>query len=384
MKRKFLSISAASVVAAVTFALCSCGGADAVPADTAADTAAQPAVDADALQGPIIPDELKYDFDLSEYVTLPDHASPEIACTLLAVTDDDVDAAIESALNSAAEAQELADGAAGNGDRVTYDLTGVNAAGETVDEAKGRVNVIGSKIYLAGFGEQLIGMRAGDEKTFDYTFADDYFNSALAGQTVTYTVKMSKVERLSVPELEDYVAGLDIEGVTDVDSYRAYVRGTLEEAAEADNAQTKRDAVYDYLLNGTDISSFPQVPREYYIADCYRQVTSGAAAAATSEEEYIKSQYGSRDAYDQYAGEYAANKMIDDMIVLSLSREYGIEIDRGEYEKQMRYGFDNYASAMGVTDIAKFEKLYSYDLAMTILKMEVLDTVAAGASFVSE
>ena len=71
-------------------------------------------------------------------------------------------------------------------------------------------NNFGVKLGLATFGEafdtNVIGMKAGKEKTFKATFEDDFSNKDVSGKTVSFSVKVTEVREKTLPELtEEFV-----------------------------------------------------------------------------------------------------------------------------------------------------------------------------------
>ena len=64
---------------------------------------------------------------------------------------------------------------------------------------------IGSGSFVPGFEDQIIGMKAGEEKDIDITFPEDY-HKELAGKAVVFHVKLNKVTETIVPEQDDEFA----------------------------------------------------------------------------------------------------------------------------------------------------------------------------------
>ena len=115
---------------------------------------------------------------------------------------------------------EVTEGGAQKGDKLTLDYTAVltntelNAADFTILKGTDTAVIIGdtsSSINKSlptayskdnktakGFEEQLIGAKKGDELTITCIFADSFGTTLLQGQEVTYTVKVDKVERVTV------------------------------------------------------------------------------------------------------------------------------------------------------------------------------------------
>jgi len=93
------------------------------------------------------------------------------------------------------------------GDEVNFDFEGVKD-GEPVAgaSAKGQTLQLGSGQFIPGFEEEMIGLSAGDEKTFDIRFPQGYHEKSLADQVVTFKVKINTVTDLVLPEVNDEFA----------------------------------------------------------------------------------------------------------------------------------------------------------------------------------
>ena len=64
---------------------------------------------------------------------------------------------------------------------------------------------LGSHTFVPGFEEQLVGVKAGDEKDLDITFPEDYHKD-LAGKAVVFKVKVHEVKEKEIPALDDEFA----------------------------------------------------------------------------------------------------------------------------------------------------------------------------------
>lgn len=90
-------------------------------------------------------------------------------------------------------------------DEIWIDFVGTDEKGKPVKGADGKDYplLLGSKTFIPGFEDELLGKKAGDEKTFTLTFPKDYGVSAMRGQKVTFAVKVTKVKEVKLPELND-------------------------------------------------------------------------------------------------------------------------------------------------------------------------------------
>jgi trigger factor len=89
-------------------------------------------------------------------------------------------------------------------DQVMIDFKGTLDAKEFAgNEGKNVPLILGSRSFIAGFEEQLLGTRAGDELTIDVTFPEDYHVKDLAGQSVSFAIKVHSVSAPVLPEIDE-------------------------------------------------------------------------------------------------------------------------------------------------------------------------------------
>jgi trigger factor len=96
-----------------------------------------------------------------------------------------------------------------DGDELIIDFSGKDKKGDAVAGAEGKDYplVLGSKTFIPGFEEHLLGLKAVEKKEFTIPFPDDYGVAALAGQKVTFSVEVKKVSELKEPKADDEFAG---------------------------------------------------------------------------------------------------------------------------------------------------------------------------------
>ncbi len=144
-------------------------------------------------------------------VTLPDYKKIKVSKKTIIVTDKEVNEVVASLQTRAATRKEVAR-AAKDGDEVVLDFAGTDAkTKETIPGAEGKEYplVIGSKAFIPGFEQELIGLKAGDEKSFEIVFPKDYGQKSLQNKKVTFTVKLHKVQAMNLPKLDnDFVASI--------------------------------------------------------------------------------------------------------------------------------------------------------------------------------
>lgn len=140
-------------------------------------------------------------------IQMPNYTKAKKAKEAVKITADDVKDVLKNLQTRAATPKDV-DRAAKLKDQVIIDFKGVDAKGEPVAGAKGADHplALGSNSFIPGFEEEVVGLKAGDEKTFDIKFPKDYHSKELASAKVTFTVTAKKVQELVEPTMDDAFA----------------------------------------------------------------------------------------------------------------------------------------------------------------------------------
>lgn len=164
------------------------------------------------------------------------------------VRDEDVDTMLET-LRVRRKTWEDVDRAATAEDRVVVDFEGL-LEGESFEGGTGSevpVELDGGRM-IAGFEEGLLGATAGEERTLELQFPDDYHHQPLAGRPATFKVTVRSVQRSVLPEIDEELArSLGVEDGS-VETLRRDVRENMERELEDALRARRKQEVMDALL----------------------------------------------------------------------------------------------------------------------------------------
>lgn len=141
-------------------------------------------------------------------VQLADYKSIKLAKTKPSIEAKEVDEVIANLRKRGAIKEEV-ERAAKDGDETLIDFKGTDAkTGESIEGADGTEYplVLGSKSFIPGFEEELIGLKPGAEKTFEITFPADYGAPTLQNKKVNFAVNVITVSELKPAKLDDTFA----------------------------------------------------------------------------------------------------------------------------------------------------------------------------------
>lgn len=186
--------------------------------------------------------EFTFEITLYPVVTLGQYKGIEAEKPAVEITDEQVDAEIDSVRRRNARMITVEDRAAQMGDTANIDFDGY-LDGERFDggKAEGYALELGSNSFVPGFEEQIVGMKTGEEKDIDITFPENYVEN-LAGKAVVFKIKLNSITFPELPELDDEFAK-DVSEFDTLAEYKADVRARLEKSAQDQTESAFRTAV---------------------------------------------------------------------------------------------------------------------------------------------
>ncbi|WP_323764882.1 trigger factor [Marinovum sp.] len=161
--------------------------------------------------------------------------------------DDEVDEALKNLAETAQDFQARDEGAAAeDGDQVVFDFVG-KVDGEAFEggSAEDYPLVLGSGSFIPGFEEQLVGVKAGEEKDVTVSFPEDYQAEHLAGKEAVFSCTIKEVKAPVAAELDDELAKKF--GAESLDALKEQIRERLEAEYNGAARQVTKRALLDAL-----------------------------------------------------------------------------------------------------------------------------------------
>ena len=188
--------------------------------------------------------------DLGEITKLGTYKGVEVTKMSTEVTDEELDARIQTILDMNPEYVEITDRPAQEGDVVNIDFVGMKD-GEAFEggTAEGYDLELGSGVFIDGFEDGLIGASKGAELSLNLTFPEDYASADLAGQAVVFDVTVNSIEEKRDAVLdENFVQRMS--DFTTVEEFRDDTRADMEaEKVQQADTQLQNDALMAALEN---------------------------------------------------------------------------------------------------------------------------------------
>ena len=201
--------------------------------------------------------------------TLPDVPTPAIdALKLERLTVEGDDAAVDTQIAQLAQSQTRYEDAkkghkAANSDQVVIDFVG-KVAGVAFDGGTGQdmAVVLGSGSLIPGFEEQMIGVKAGDEKRLNVTFPKDYQAANLKGKAATFDIIVKSVKTAGETKIDDAFATQL--GLKDLDQLKGLIRDQQQQELNNLTRTHMKRRLLDQLATSHDFEVPPSmVDAEY-------------------------------------------------------------------------------------------------------------------------
>lgn len=352
MKKKYMAMLLAALVLSVT----ACGSKDTADAQTAAEDTDSAEEEADAEEAAdelLNYDPVLYEDLTSTIVSLAEYKGLTAVKTVQEVTDGDIQKEVRTIKKSYGELTDV-DREAEEGDVVVIDFTGY-VDGETSDSLQGTEYSLelGSGDFVPGFEDQLIGVKAGEDREVSLTFPEDYYED-MAGKDVVFDVHVHSVQSYVVEGWgDDFVReNLEYESIADME---AVIRQELEAQAEEDAAANFEYDLIESLLESCEYD-IQDADVEAYIDEMMGEYQAYASAMGTDLETFLQSYVGmTEEQLRELFRETAVFRVKMTLTFHDIAEQEGIEIGDEEYQEQV----NSLAEQYGYEDAADVEAVYS-------------------------
>lgn len=207
-------------------------------------------------------------FEVFPEVVVGDLAKAKIERPSLELADADVKKTIDVLLKQRATFEPVKR-ASKKGDKVNVSLS-ASIDGQQVESTgdQGIDLILGEGNRYPEFDDNLVGGKAGSEKTFEISYPADHNPQQLAGKTVVYEVKFNGVEQAKLPEVDaDFARSLGVED-GDVEKMQAEIKASLGQEVDKRVKARLKEQVFQVLLDNVEL----ELPRSLIDVEINRQM----------------------------------------------------------------------------------------------------------------
>ena len=255
---------------------------------------------------------------------------------IFTVTDDDVTKQLDALRERAAEYPEV-DRAAVDGDLLVTKIQATVEGENTPGDPRTTVIQIGGD-NIPGFDDQIIGLKAGDEKTFTLTYPEDFKVNELASKTVTFRIEVEAVRERALPEINDEFA-VKVSGgkTTTVDSLMTELRSDMVRELERSAVRDAQYKLIDQIVDNSEIN-FPPVLVEAEAEEDYKALLARLEQEQTSLESYLISVNKTREQFAEELTQTAQRRVTISLLLSEIARKENLGVTNDDLDAAIAEG----------------------------------------------
>ena len=231
---------------------------------------------------------------------------------------------------------------------------------------------IGSGSFVPGFEEQLIGMKAGEEKDIDITFPENYAPE-LAGKPVVFHVKVNEVKVKEVPAVDDEFA----KDVSEFDTLKE-LKADIKKKMTAERTEAAQRAFEDVLMAKVAEGVEAEIPHEMVELQAERmmeQFKQQLASQGIPFDQYLQMTGTTEADFRKQADGPAAEQVKMDLAVEAIIKAEGLEASDEDVENEMKSVAEKYG--MDLDTVKKY--LRPEDVKEQVIREKAVKVVADSA-----
>ena len=263
--------------------------------------------------------------DILPEVKLGDYKKLGVKKEAVKVEEKDVKEVLENIQNAYAESK-VAKKKAEMGDEVVIDFEG-SLNGEKFEggAAKDFKLGLGSKQFIPGFEEGIVGHESGDRFDLELTFPKDYHADKLAGKKTVFNVLLKQVNEIVKPALDDELAK-KCGPFKNVDELKADIKKNLESQNEIKSEEKFKDDLVNKLVEKSTVSA-PEIMVKDQLRVIRQDIEANAARQGLHFEDYLKQTGQTEEDWEKAAREIAEKRVKASLCLQILARDEKIEAD---------------------------------------------------------
>ncbi|MBS3649620.1 trigger factor [Pseudaminobacter sp. 19-2017] len=307
--------------------------------------------------------EFKLAYEVIPPIEIKDVSTISVTRPVYDVPEEEIDEQVKRVAESS-RSYSPKDGAAAEGDRVTIDYVGridgeAFAGGAGTDQPL----VLGSKQFIPGFEDQLVGTKAGDEKAITVTFPEDYTAPHLAGKEATFDVTVKEVAAPGELEINDEMA--KNLGLESLERLREIVKGQIESQYGSMTRQKVKRQLLDQLDSAYSFEA-PSKLVEAEFENIWAQVNRDLEAAGRTFADEDTTEEAARADYQKLA----ERRVRLGLVLAEIGEKAGVQVSDEEMQRAL---FDFVRRFPGDQQQGVFDYYRNNPSALTTLRAPIFE-----------
>ncbi len=287
-------------------------------------------------------------------ITLPDYTKIKVPLMPKAVGENEINEVLNRLSIQSAKKTEVKRPAKET-DEAWIDFSGKDKDGKPVSGADGKDYplVLGSNTFIPGFEENLVGLKTGDEKSFDVTFPKDYGVSTLQSKKVTFTVKINKINQVDKPKIDQNFAE-SIGPFKSVDELKDDIRKNILAERSNQARREQENTIVQKIAEKTTVT-IPDVMIEEQITAFEDEEKRNLAYRGQTWQEHLDEEGITEQEHRERKRESAINRVKGGLILSEVAKKEGISVTPEELEIRIQILKGQYQDPAMQAELNKLE-----------------------------
>ena len=193
---------------------------------------------------------------------------------------------------------------------------------------------IGSKQFIPGFEDQIIGMKLEEEKDIKVTFPEDYFSKDLAGKEATFKVKLHEIKEKELQKLDDDFAK-DTSEFETLAELKKSIKEKLEEENKHRAKHETENAVIEAVADTVELD-IPSGMIETEIDNMVKDVESRLSYQGLNLEQYLKIMGKTMEEFRKQYEEQAQKTVKIRLVLEAIQKDLAVKVEESEIKDKIK------------------------------------------------
>lgn len=257
-----------------------------------------------------------------------------------------------------------------NGDKVVVDmdlsLSGVPLEG---GQARNHGIYLDEDYYIPGVKEQVMGLKAGDEKKFTLKFPESHFQKNIAGKDIDFALTVNEVYELQNPELtDDFAKKLGQENVAKL---RAVLRENIEKETKEKEYQRAELELLESLVEKSKFGEIPDVAVNHEVERMLEELKHSVNHRGIEFADYLQNIGKTVDELKLEFSSQAIKRVKTAILIREVAEREHVEATDAELLEDVQNLINEHKNDAGMQDRIRSEEYQDY-LRTTIRNRKVI------------
>ena len=274
-------------------------------------------------------------------VELGEYKGIQVEKAPIEVKDEEIEAQITKEREANSRTVTVDDRAVAQGDIVTLDFEGF-VDGVAFEGGKGENYdlTIGSKTFIPGFEDQLVGAEIGKELDVNVTFPEEYGAKELAGKAAVFKCKVNGIKVKELPAVDDEFAQ-EVSEFDTLDEYKADIKAKLLKEKEDEAARAKEDAVIGKIIEGAKME-IPDAMVEYQTRQMLDEFAQRIQSQGISLDQYFQFTGLTEEKYMEEMKPRALQNIQSRLVLEAVAQAENLVAEEADIEEEIKKMADMY------------------------------------------